>query len=326
MQGKELSEQVTTVKSSAGIDVSKDWLDAHVLPQAATLRVPNTREGVKKLKRWLARFDIALIVVEATGKWHRQVQRSLIADGLMVAVVDPFRVRAFAEASGILAKTDRLDAYVLAAFAATMNPTIRPPAPEVLEELGELITARESAVAEQTALKNQLAAAVSRFLKHQLERRCARIAKDIEALEREIESRIRADQGLAQRYDILISIPSFGPVVVPTLIACLAELGTCSRKQISLLAGVAPIANQSGQRDGVRTIKGGRAKVRRVLYLAALSAKVHNPDMKILHDRLDAKGKEAKVILTAIARKLVVLANTLIAEGRKWQPMAPKNA
>src|SRR5215218_2689047 len=156
MQGKEASEQETKGKSNAGIDVSKSWLDAHVLPAGATLRVANTREGIRKLKRWLMPFDVALVVIEATGKWHRDVRRSLHAAMVPVALVDPFRVRMFAKACGVLAKTDRLDARVLAQFAAVMAPAVRAPASEVMEELAELVTARASAVAEQTALKNQL--------------------------------------------------------------------------------------------------------------------------------------------------------------------------
>jgi transposase len=152
MQGKELSEQTTAAKSNVGVDACKSWLDAHVLPSAQTLRVPNTGEGIRKLKRWLDRFEVSLVVIEATGKWHRQVHRSLIAAGIAVAVTDPFRVRAFAKAKGILAKTDRIDARVLALFAALMSPDIRPPASQALEELAELVTARNSAVAEQTAL------------------------------------------------------------------------------------------------------------------------------------------------------------------------------
>jgi transposase len=326
MQGKELSEQTTAAKSNVGIDACKSWLDTHVLPSAQTLRVANTGEGIRKLKRWLDRFEVSLVVIEATGKWHRQVHRSLIAAGIAVAVTDPFRVRAFAKAKGILAKTDRIDARVLALFAALMSPDIRPPASQALEELAELVTARNSAVAEQTALKNQLAAACGAFLKRQLERRCTRIAKDIEVIEREIARHIAADEGLARRYVILTSTPSFGPTVAATLIACLAELGACSRKQIALLAGVAPIADQSGKREGVRVVWGGRPAVRRALYLAALSAATHNPGMKVFYQRLIAKGKAAKQALIAVARKLIVLANTLIAEDRTWQPSPPKLA
>src|SRR3990167_8769501 len=152
MQGKELSKQETTTKSSVGIDVSKSWLDAHALPSGDTLRVANTCEGIRRLKRWLLRFDPALVVVEATGKWHRHLHRSLHASAMPVAVVDPFRVRMFAKAQG-------LDARVLAQFAAVMNPAVRAPAPEVMQELAELVQARDSAVAEETALKNQFSPA-----------------------------------------------------------------------------------------------------------------------------------------------------------------------
>jgi len=326
MQGKELSEHADGCKSNIGIDVSKDWLDVHILPEAKTLKVPNTKTGLRKLKRWLQGFDVAVIVVEATGKWHRQACRNLHAQGFAVAVVDPFRVRAFAKASGILAKTDRLDAKVLALFAAMMAPQVRVPAPQALEDLAELVTARASAVEEQTALKNQLAATTTSFLRRQLERRLLRIAKDIEAIEREIAKRIAQDEGLARRYAVLTSIPSVGPGVATVLIAGLSELGSVSRRQIGMLAGLAPIADQSGKREGVRVVWGGRSNVRRALYLAALSAARFNPQMKAFHDRLIATGKSAKVALIAVARKLAVLANTLIAENRTWQPMAPQHA
>ena len=326
MQGKESSERDTETKSNVGIDVSKCWLDVHVLPSGETLRVPNTPEGIRKLKRRIRRFDVALVVIEATGKWHRLLHRSLHASAVPVAVIDPYRARMFAKAQGVLAKTDRLDARVLAQFAAVMAPTMRAPASEVMQELAELVRARDSAVAEETALKNQLSAAMGKFLKRQLERRLDRIAKDIAALAREILARIEADEVLARRYAILTSITGFGPVVAATLIACLAELGTCGRRQISLLAGLAPIADDSGERTGVRVVWGGRPAVRRCLYLAALSAARHKPDMNAFFSRLTANGKSAKLAIIAIARKLVVLANTLIAEDRLYAPQSPKHA
>jgi len=326
MQGKEASEQETKAKSSVGIDVSKDWLDVHVLPGEEPVRVPNTCQGIRQLKRWLMPFHPALVVVEATGKWHRDVQRSLAASGMAVAVVDPFRVRMFAKAQGILAKTDRLDARVLAMFAAVMTPSVRPPAPQVLADLAELMTARMSAVEAQTALKNQRAAATVKFLQRQLDRRIERGDKDIAALDSAIGKRIAADPGLARRYAILTSIPSFGFVTAATLIACLAELGSISAKQSGMLAGLAPIADQSGVRDGVRVIWGGRARVRRILYLAAITATRFNTDMKAFYQRLKASGKPPKVAFIAVARKLVVLANTLISQDRMWQPQSPKHA
>ncbi len=326
MQGKEASEQETKAKSNVGIDVSKCWLDVHVLPTAEALRVPNTCEGIRHLKRRLGRFDIALVVVEATGKWHRHVHRSLAASGIAVAVIDPFRVRMFAKAQGILAKTDRLDARVLAQFAAIMAPLSRPPAPQDLQELAELVVARASAVEAQTALKNQFAAAHGKFLKRQLARCIERADKDIAALDGEILKRIKADLELARRYTILTSIPGIGFVVAATLIAGLAELGSISAKQSGMLAGLAPIADQSGEREGVRVIWGGRANVRRILYLAAVSAARFNADMNAFYARLIAKGKPPKVALIAVARKLVILANTLIGENRIWQSQAPKHA
>jgi transposase len=174
MQGKEASEQETSVKSNVGIDVSKHWLDIHVLPSNERLRVCNNCQGIRQLKRWITRFDLALVVVEATGKWHRDVQRSLAASAIRVALVDPFRVRMFAKADGILAKTDRLDAKVLASFAAVMTPPVRPPAPQALAELAELMAARMSAVKIQTMLKNERSAATFKLVQRHLDRRIER--------------------------------------------------------------------------------------------------------------------------------------------------------
>jgi len=326
MQGKEASEQETKVNSTVGIDVGKDWLDLHVLPAGAALRVANTVGGIRRVKRWLSQFDIALVVVEATGKWHRQVQRSLAASAVRVAVVDAFRVRMFAKAQGILAKTDRLDARLLAQFAAVMAPPVRAPAPQALDELRELVVARASAVEQQTALKNQLAAATVNFLRRQLQRRIERGDRDIAALDAAILKRIRLDHTLAKRYAILSSIAGIGFVAAATLLASLSELGSGTNKQIAMLAGLAPIADQSGRREGVRVVWGGRPSVRRILYLAALSAARVNADMRTCYQRMRAAGKPAKLALIAVARKLAVLANTLVKEDRTWLPQSPKHA
>jgi transposase len=325
MQGKEASEQETKIESSVGIDVSKCWLDVHVLPANARLHVANSCDGIRRLKRWLRSYDVALVVIEATGKWHRHLHRSLVASAISVAVVDPYRVRMFAKAQGILAKTDQLDARVLASFAVIMTPSKCAPAPQAMAELAELVVARGSAVEARAALKNQLATAEGKFLKRQIERRLVRADKDIEILDREILKRIKADDSLARRYAILTSIPSFGFAVAATLIACLAEIGSATAKQIGMLAGLAPIADQSGERDGIRVIWGGRPSVRRVLYLAALSAARFNADMKVFYQRLTHAGKPPKVALIAVARKLVVLANTLVAQDRAWErrPLKP---
>lgn len=326
MQGKELSELEAATDSSVGIDVGKDWLDAHVLPAGARQRVVNSRDGIRRLKRWLADWPEAPVVIEATGKWHRALHRSLHAGGRRVAIVDPFRVRMFAKAHGILAKTDRLDARVLAMFAAMMAPEARPPRPVALAAVQELVRARGQAVAQRTALHNQRGTAETRFLQRQLERRLAHLETEIVELEAEIGRRIAAEPALAQRQRILCSIPGIGTVVAAILIADLPELGTASAKQIAPLAGLAPLADDSGQRQGRRRIRGGRQGVRNGAYLAALAAVRANPQLRAFHRRLREHGKPAKLSLIAVARKLLVLANTLIAENREWTPTPPLHA
>jgi transposase len=325
MQGKEASEQ-ETLNSTAGIDVSKDWLDVHVLPSSESLRVANTREGMRKLKRWMLNRKVGLVAVEATGKWHRALCRSLAASPIAVAITDPYRVRMFAKAQGILAKTDRLDAKVLAMFAQLMAPPCRALKGQMLEALQELVTARSSAVAEEVALKNQRAAAVGSFLKVQLGRRIKQLAGHIRAVEKECLALIKADDGLARRFAILTSIPGIGDIVAMTLLAHLSELGSLSDKQIAALGGLAPVADDSGKRQGVRVIWGGRSVVRTVLYLAALAAVRCNNDMKLFHQRLKANGKESKLVLIVVARKIVVLANLLIRQDRFWLPQPPQHA
>jgi len=326
MQGKESSEQETSDGSYVGIDVSQSWLDVHILPANVAFRVPNSSQGHHQLKRRLDGYRVRLIALEATGKWHRQVHRALHSAGYRVAVVNPLRARLFAEAIGMLAKTDQIDARMLAMFAMSLTPAARPPAPEHLDMIRELVQARSRAIVEQTALSNQRASAMTVFLRRQLTNRLARIAKDIKALDAEILRSIEGDKTLARRYTILLSIPGIGAVVAATLLVGLSELGSCDHKQIALLAGLAPLADQSGQRDSRRTIHGGRFAVRHVLYLAALSAARWNGDMKALYRRLIAAGKLKKVALIAVARKLAVLANTLIREDRLWQIGAPNRA
>jgi transposase len=324
MQGQEALEQETETQSTAGIDCGKDWLDLHVLPSGDRLRVANNRQGIARLKRFLTRFELQCVVVEATGKWHRPVWRSLWASGFPVAMIDPFRVRMFAKAQGILAKTDRLDARVLAHFAGVMAPPGRPPAPEIMEELAELVAAREAAVAERTSLKNQRSAAQGAFLKTHLAKRINHLGKAIAALDEKIAGLIAADPALVRRQAILTSSPGIGPIVAHTLIALLSEFGSLTGKQIAMLAGLAPIADDSGKRQGVRVVWGGRVRVRRAFYLAALSAARYNAGLCSFHKRLIAQGKPPKLAIIAVARKLAILANTLISKDRKWQPVPPR--
>ena len=326
MQGKESSEQSPMAKSTAGIDVGQDWLDVHVLPQDKRQRVSNNLAGVRHLKQFLARFDIMSVAVEATGKWHRLVFRNLSASDFPVAMTDPYKVRMFAKAQGLFAKNDRLDARVLAQYVTAMAPPIRPPAPEAIEALAEIVHARTSAVAMQTALKNQLSATQGKFLRRDFEKRIKACGKVIEGLEREIDKRIKADAALARRYEILTSVKGVGPTTAALFIACLRELGQCTAGAIGKLAGLAPHDNESGKHNGTRSIWGGRADVRKATYLAAFSAIRCNPALKAMYERLRAAGKPFKVAVIAVARKLIVLCNTLVAQDRIWTAEPPKAA
>lgn len=324
MQVQTVSNQRTDEKPTAGIDVGQEWLDVHLLPASVSSRFRNTADGVRQLKRLVKSHSIELAVIEPTGRWHRLVQRSLHAEGIAVAEVNPYRVRNYARAEGILAKNDRLDAKVLAMFGNAMKPQARPPRPETLLELDELVCARTSAVAERTTLENQRAAATGTFLLRQLKKRIAQIEAAIEALTNEIERRIMADAGLARRYEILLSIPGVGPTTASILVVRLHELGTISCKAVAKIAGVAPLDCDSGKMKGPRRIFGGRGDVRRAAYMAALSARRFNPSLKAYFEHLAANGKSFKQAIVAVIRKLLTLANALIAQDRIWEKLPPK--
>lgn len=326
MQGKVTLKDSAASQVYAGIDVCKKWLDIAIHPHGHCERFENTGKGFKKLVRWLASHDVALILMEATGKLHRKAHAALHNAGLPVAIVNPLRARLFAEAVGALAKTDRIDAKCLALMAASLKPAPVAPAPELMETLQELLRARQAAVDEQTALVNRAGASASAFVKRELTRRRNAVAASIARFEKEIRRLIKTDPQLERRYRIALSIPGAGPVAAAALAIDLSELGACSAKQAAMLAGLAPVACDSGDSKGARHIRGGRGAVRRGLYMAAVSAITHNKPLKAFYDRLIAAGKPAKVALTAVMRKLVVIANTLITQDRFWQAEAPQHA
>jgi len=323
MQGKIMSEQSAAQPVYVGVDVCKDRLDIFVHPTGQRLGVANDRDGLKRLKRTLAGLDAALVVMEATAKYHRLAQRTLAQAGLLVAVVNPLRARLFAEAAGALAKTDRVDARMLAIMAAALDPQARPPAPVAMEALQELVRARSAATRDLTGLKNRRAATQTPFVKTELGRQIGNLERSIGRLSAEIERRIADDPVLDRRRQILMSIPGVGPAVAAVLLTDCAELGELSPKAAGLLAGLAPIACDTGQTSGQRHIRGGRRTVRNALYMAALSAARANPQLKTFHQRLRDHGKKPKVALTAVMRKLIILANTLIKEDRQWLPSKP---
>jgi transposase len=301
--------------------VCKERLDVYLHPIGHSLAVANDAGGWRRLKRALADHQVAGVVMEATSKYHRAAHRSLAASGFAVAVVNPLRARLFAEACGALAKTDRIDAKMLALMADRLNPAVTPPAREAVETLQELTRARSAAIAEGVAIKLRRESATYTFLRAELVRRMRAIDTHVARLEAEIARVIAADDALSQRQSILRSIPGFGPVVVTAILAGLDEIGSLDGKQAAALAGLAPFAADSGPRNGVRRIRGGRPALRTALYMAALSASRCNPDLKSFYQRLLATGKAKKLALIAVARKLVILANTIVSQNRPWLPI-----
>jgi transposase len=323
MQGKVSFEEDAMPAVYVGVDVCKEWLDIHLHPIGESRRFGNDAIGIRQLKRLLCRHRPVGIVMEATGKFHRPAHRSLSADGFCVSIVDPLRARLFARSCGFLAKTDRLDARLLALLAASLRPgPDAPPSPH-LEALQELVQARSAACGEITALKNRKSAADTAFLRTELARLIKRMERHVERLDQEIGRRVDEDPGLCRKAKILTSIPGIGRITALALIAGLDELGACSGKQAAMLAGVAPVANDSGARQGRRSIRAGRPAPRRALYMAALSACRYNPALARFAQTLRAAGKPPKVILVAVMRKLVVLANCLLAHDRLWTPSPP---
>jgi transposase len=295
--------------------------DAVVAEGEALSRRIDASEGIQRLKRALAAHEVALVAMEATGKFHRADHRSLHAGGFAVAVVNPLRSRLFAEALGALAKTDRVDCRMLAILGESLKPDADAPPGELMETLQELARCRDATVAARTALLNRLGATTARPAAVEIKRQLRAAETAIENLGAEIERRIAAAPSLARRMTILTSIPGVGATTALALITGLSEIGDLSAKEAAMIAGLAPIACDSGQNNGPRHIRGGRAHVRRALYMAAVSAARFNPAIKAFYDRLLAKGKNPKVALTAVMRKLLVLANTLVRENRKWEPL-----
>ena len=307
----------------AGIDISKDYLDAHVIPADQARRFANTKSGWRALAKWLAAFAPERIVYEATGAYHQGMERALASRTLPIVRVNPRRARSFANAIGTLAKTDPVDARMLAQYGATVDLPIAELNSEAIEELRELEAARRALIKTRTALANRSKNLMSTLLKHQAKDARKQIDAQIAEIDEAVQELIARHHDLAQRYQILCSIPGVGLATAVSLIVLMPELGARDEGQAASLAGLAPIARDSGKWKGKRFCQGGRAKLRQALYMPALVAVRFNADMKAKYEALIERGKPAKVAITAIMRKLVILANALLRDDRKWAPSAP---
>jgi transposase len=301
-----------------GIDVAKATLESVVLPNETKISCGNDPAGIAKLIKQLGSTDQFLVVVEATGGYERLVVATLIEAGFLVAVVNPRQARDFARGFGKLAKTDPLDALHLALFAKHVQPRPVEKTPEKQQELDELVTRRRQLVELKKMENNRLELLGSKIAIRSIKQTVKLFEKQIKQLEKDIAALVESDDDWRNRSDLLNKIPGIGPVTIATIIAELPELGFLNRQQIAALVGVAPLNDDSGKYKGKRAIWGGRKSVRCALFMACVSARCHNPTLKIFAKRLEAEGKPYKVVMTACMRKLLIIMNSMIKTNSQW--------
>lgn len=309
-----------TAAGAAGVDVGRDYLDVAIAPQGRGFRVSNTAWGVEAIIGRLRRAGVRRVVMESIGGYGAGLVRALAGTDFEVGVVDPRRIKALRIAEGGRAKTDRLDAALIARFALAMTDVARPvPGPQAME-IRALSTRRrqlvEMAAMEKTRLKQALDAAIAESLRRSIQS----LTQERAVIEDRLQGLLGQDPGAMARKALLLTVPGFGPAVTTTLLADLPELGSLDRRAIASLAGLAPHPNDSGTRTGKAHIQGGRPCVRVALYMAALAAARSDRGFRAEYQAMRKAGKPAKVAIIAIARKLVVAANGMLKANRPWQP------
>jgi transposase len=313
---------MTEVTQFVGIDVSKQSLDLYVRPAGKILQVPNTELGLVELGQHLpAPEQVARVVIEATGGYERQVAIWFSHQGYAVSVINARQGRNFAKAANQLAKTDKVDAKLLAWFGEAMQPPVRVLASEAQQQLNDLVTRRRQLVEMLTAERNR-AALLRGKAQANVETHIEWLEEQVEELDQEIEHQIQHHQNWHQTQQLVMSVPGVGKVMAFTLLAGLPELGSLTNKQIATLVGVAPLNYDSGQMKGKRRVFGGRASVRQVLYMSALVAVRYNPVLKEFYDRLLQRGKLKKVALVACMHKLLTILNAIIKHCKAWEGSA----
>ncbi len=317
LQGRDTSKM--SFEHFIGIDVAKAKFDVALGVDKQVVQFTNDLDGFEKLSNTLPKPGTCLVVVEATGGYEKALAVHLTQEGHVVSVVNPRQVRDFAKAMNILAKTDKIDARVIAKFGQLVRPRAISITNEKQDELDQLVTRRRQLVAARTAEKNRQGLAKSKVVFKSIQRSLDALNRDIRKMDDEIAKLIESDDDWRSRFEILRSTPGVGEVVAKTLIAELPELGNLNRSQISALVGVVPFNRDSGTIRGARSIIGGRTSVRSALYMAALSARQHNPAIRKFAERLQAQSKPSKVILVACMRKLLITLNALLRSKTKWE-------
>lgn len=310
----------TIVEKFVGIDVSKSTLDVRIEPSVQALHVAYDEAGIRQIVGRLKELAPALIVMEATGGLEVRIATELASKGLPVAVINPRQARDFAKATGQLAKTDQVDAGVLAAFAKAIRPQARPLKDEDTRALDDMVSRRRQLIDMRVQETLRLGTAASKPLQKSLKQHIAWLDKRIAAADSDLSKRLRESDAWRAKEDLLRGIPGVGAVTTLTLLAKCPELGSLNRREIAALTGVAPLANDSGKHRGKRFIWGGRADVRAVLYMAAISAIRCNDTIKTFAERLKKAGKPPKVVIVACMRKLLIIMNSMLKNNAPWNP------
>lgn len=308
---------VQSEKIYIGVDVSKAILDVYILPHKKYMQFKNNPKDIRKLVKKLAVFSGASIVMEATGGYEKLAAQSLSAANFHLSIINPRFIRDFAKALGKLAKTDRIDAEVVALYAAKVQPKATTMYNENQQKLADLNARRRQIIEMITMEKNRLDKATPE-LKKSIQRIIKVLEKELESINAALAKSIQHDNAFAHKSTLLNSIKGVGPVVATGVLADLPELGMLDSRQVTALAGLAPYNRDSGTLRGKRTIWGGRASVRSALYMAALVATRHNPQIKAFYERLCNKGKQKKVALVACMRKLLIMMNAMIKHNQLW--------
>lgn len=310
----------TIVEKFVGIDVSKSTLDVCVEPNEMTLHVAYDEAGIGQIVSRLKEAIPTLIVMEATGGLEVRIATELASQGLPVAVINPRQARDFAKATGQLAKTDQVDAAMLAAFAKAIRPQVRALKDEDTLALSDMVGRRRQLIDMRVQETLRLGTAASKALQKNLKAHVVWLDKQIKKVDEDLTARLRESASWRAKDDLLRDIPGVGAVTTLTLLAKCPELGTLNRREIAALTGVAPLANDSGKHRGKRFIWGGRADVRAVLYMAAVSAIRCNEPIKVFAERLKKAGKPPKVIIVACMRKLLTIMNSMLKNNAPWNP------
>jgi transposase len=320
---KNITPKENNETTFVGIDVAKNELAVHILPSNQQLTVPNSKEGIKELVKLFKKNNPEQVVLEATGGLERQLLTNLVANGITAIAVNPRQARDLAKGLGELAKTDAVDARILARFAQLQCLPTRPVPTKETQEMNDLVARKEQLIQMRTMEANRLHVARQKPIKKSIEKIIETFDKQIADIDARIEQMIETNPDWSEKDKILQSVPGVGAKTSQVFISALPELGTLNRQEIAALVGVAPFCKDSGKKSGERHIKGGRANVRSALYMATFSAIQWNKTFKAFFDRLMAAGKKYKVALIAAMRKLITVLNVMVKTKSYWKEQKP---